>query len=63
MTERPGLALCVFRTQDCRGGGAEERTLDVQTVADVALAFEESRGETLAIKCRRARSDESRHAS
>ncbi len=54
MTERPGLDFSFSGLKTAVVVALKERALDAQTVADVALAFEEAAVETLAIKCRRA---------
>ena len=54
MTERPGINFSFSGLKTAVVVALKERALDAQTVADVALAFEEAAVETLAIKCRRA---------
>ncbi|MEK7262779.1 MAG: tRNA (adenosine(37)-N6)-threonylcarbamoyltransferase complex transferase subunit TsaD [Pseudomonadota bacterium] len=54
MTERPGIDFSFSGLKTAVVVALKERALDAQTVADVALAFEEAAVETLAIKCRRA---------
>lgn len=58
MTDRPGLdvsfsglkTFALTTLKQCRAEGVD----DEQTLADIALAFEEAVADTLAIKCRRA---------
>mgnify|MGYP001589035544 FL=1 len=54
MTERPGLDFSFSGLKTAVVVTLKKRTLDAQTIADVALAFEEAAVETLVIKCRRA---------
>jgi len=54
MTERPGLDFSFSGLKTAVVVALKKRTLDAQTIADVALAFEEAAVETLVIKCRRA---------
>ncbi len=59
MTNRPGLdfsfsGLKTFVRNTIEQSKADSDTLDEQTKADIAMAFEEAVAETLAIKCRRA---------
>ncbi len=54
MTDRPGLDFSFSGLKTAVVVALKERALNSQTVADVALAFEEAAVETLAIKCQRA---------
>ena len=54
MTDRPGLDFSYSGLKTAVVVALKELALDAQTVADVALAFEEAAVETLTIKCRRA---------
>ncbi len=54
MTDRPGLDFSFSGLKTAVVVALKERALNAQTVADVALAFEEAAVETLAIKCQRA---------
>jgi len=54
MTDRPGLDFSFSGLKTAVVVALKDHTLDSQTVADVALAFEEAAVETLAIKCQRA---------
>lgn len=54
MTDRPGLDFSFSGLKTAVVVALKELALDAQTVADVALAFEDAAVETLAIKCRRA---------
>ena len=54
MTDRPGLDFSFSGLKTAVVVALKKRTLDAQTIADVALAFEDAAVETLAIKCRRA---------
>lgn len=54
MVDRPGLDFSFSGLKTAVVTATRHLTLDAQTVADVALAFEEAVVETLAIKCRRA---------
>ena len=54
MTDRPGLDFSFSGLKTAVVVALKEHVLNAQTVADVALAFEEAAVETLAIKCRRA---------
>ncbi len=54
MTDRPGLDFSFSGLKTAVVTAARPLTLDAQTVADLALAFEEAVVETLAVKCRRA---------
>lgn len=54
MTDRPGLDFSFSGLKTAVVVALKECVLEAQTVADVALAFEEAAVETLVIKCRRA---------
>jgi N6-L-threonylcarbamoyladenine synthase len=54
LTERPGLDFSFSGLKTAVVVALRGRTLDEQTRADAALAFEEAVVDTLAIKCRRA---------
>jgi len=54
MTDRPGLDFSFSGLKTAVVVALKERVLNSQTIADVALAFEEAAVETLAIKCQRA---------
>ncbi|MBI3575481.1 MAG: tRNA (adenosine(37)-N6)-threonylcarbamoyltransferase complex transferase subunit TsaD [Gammaproteobacteria bacterium] len=54
MTDRPGLDFSFSGLKTAVVVTLKNQRLDEQTVADIALAFEEAAVETLAIKCRRA---------
>lgn len=54
MTDRPGLDFSFSGLKTACVHAVAGRTLDAQTVADIAAAFQEAVIETLAIKCDRA---------
>lgn len=54
MTDRPGLDFSFSGLKTAVLVAARSVSLDAQTVADIALAFEDAATETLAIKCERA---------
>ncbi len=54
LTERPGLDFSFSGLKTAVIVALRDRTLDDQTRADAALAFEEAVADTLAIKCERA---------
>ncbi len=54
MTDRPGLDFSFSGLKTAVVVALKEQVLNSQTIADVALGFEEAAVETLAIKCRRA---------
>jgi N6-L-threonylcarbamoyladenine synthase len=54
MTDRPGLDFSFSGLKTAVLVAARSVSLDTQTVADMALAFEDAATETLAIKCERA---------
>jgi len=54
MTDRPGLDFSFSGLKTAVLVAARSVSLDAQTVADIALAFEEAATETLAVKCERA---------
>jgi N6-L-threonylcarbamoyladenine synthase len=54
MTEKPGLDFSFSGLKTAVVHAIAERSLDAQTIADVALEFEQAAIATLAIKCRRA---------
>ena len=54
MTERPGLDFSFSGLKTAVVVALKKRTLDAQTIADVAFAFEEAAVDTLVIKCKRA---------
>ncbi|MFQ5754734.1 MAG: tRNA (adenosine(37)-N6)-threonylcarbamoyltransferase complex transferase subunit TsaD [Acidiferrobacterales bacterium] len=54
MTEKPGLEFSFSGLKTAVVHAIAGRLLDVQTIADVALEFEQAAIATLAIKCRRA---------
>ncbi|MGB1540654.1 MAG: tRNA (adenosine(37)-N6)-threonylcarbamoyltransferase complex transferase subunit TsaD, partial [Cycloclasticus sp.] len=54
MTNRPGLDFSFSGLKTFALTTSQQNTLDEQTCADIARAFEEAVAETLAIKCKRA---------
>ncbi len=54
MTQRPGLDFSFSGLKTFARNTADNHTLDPQTIADIALAFELAVAETLGIKCLRA---------
>ncbi len=54
MTDRPGLDFSYSGLKTAVVVALKDQHLDEQTIADVALAFEDAAVETLTIKCRRA---------
>ncbi|NOZ11384.1 MAG: tRNA (adenosine(37)-N6)-threonylcarbamoyltransferase complex transferase subunit TsaD [Gammaproteobacteria bacterium] len=54
MVDRPGLDFSFSGLKTYTLNTAQDHTLDPQTVADIAYAFQEAAVDTLVIKCRRA---------
>lgn len=54
MTDRPGLDFSFSGLKTQVLTTASKETLDAQTIADIALAFQEAAVDTLVIKCKRA---------
>lgn len=54
MTEKPGLTFSFSGLKTAVANAVEGRTLDEQTIADVAYSFQEAAVDTLVIKCKRA---------
>jgi len=54
MTDRPGLNFSFSGLKTATLLAAQQRALDPQAVADIALAFQEAAVDTLVIKCERA---------
>ncbi len=54
MTNRPGLDFSFSGLKTFALTTAQNHTLDAQTIADIAFAFQEAVADTLTIKCKRA---------
>lgn len=62
MTDRPGLDFSYSGLKTFTLTTASKHELDEQTVADIALAFQEAATDSLVIKCRRAIKQTGHHA-
>ena len=62
MTDRPGLDFSFSGLKTFTLTTAAQHELDEQTVADIALAFQDAATDTLVIKCRRAIEQTGHHA-